>query len=91
MRVIIGCILGLFVGLLLKVISPAVINEVKIFQRGEGKPAVMRVYKDGVDNLLVEKDGKYIPLIEYLDTIKDKYDRKIEEVTIKKVVDEGPK
>jgi len=85
----VGVIVMAIVVMFFRIFYPPEIDSVKIFQRGEGKPAVMRIYKYGIDGLLVEDNsGKYIPLNEYLRSIKNKYDRKIEEVTIKKVVAE---
>ena len=81
------CIItGVMIGMILKGYSVPDVLKVKIFQRGEGKPAVMRIYKPGIDGFLVEDTpGRYIPLNDYLRSIKNKYDREIEELTIKKV------
>lgn len=66
------------------------VDEARVFQREEGKPAVIRMYKPGRDGILVEdkeNKGKYIQIDEYLGNIPDKSDREIEEATIKKLID----
>lgn len=66
------------------------VDEARIFQRGEGKPAVMRTYKFGSDGLLVQdmkEKGKYIPLSQYLDTIVNQYGMGIEEAEIKRAAE----
>lgn len=63
------------------------VNEAKIFQRENGKPAVIRMYKPGFDGIFVERDKKYIPMKNYLETILDEADRNIEEELIKKAVE----
>lgn len=80
---------GSVVAVLARAMPPDV-QEVKIFQREQGKPAVMRTYKSGRDGLLVqdgENEGRYIPLYQYLNTIKDKSDREIENATIRKIAE----
>lgn len=62
------------------------VEKAEIFQRGE-KPSVMRMYKDGRDEIFVENvSGEYIRLDDYLPKIQDKADRQIEEAEIRKTV-----
>ena len=84
--VLIGACIGLSSGLWL--LNP-VVNEAKIFQREQNKPTVMRIYKTGLDSILVEdiSDGKYIPINSYLDKIPNESDKLIEEGEIKKAVE----
>lgn len=66
------------------------VNEARIFQREEGKPAIMRTYKSGSDGLLIqdmENKGRYIPLNIYLQNIQNEADKQIEKATIKKVAE----
>jgi len=65
------------------------LTKSQIFQRGQEKPAVMRMYKPGMDRILVEnpeRKGEYIPVKNYLRRIRNKSDRKIEEAEIEKTV-----
>lgn len=69
------------------------VDEARVFQREEGKPAVMRTYKHGNDGLLIQGAGggnlfydRYKPLSIYLESINDLDDRRVEEAAIKKVV-----
>jgi len=62
------------------------ILQSKIFQREEGRPSVMRLYREGQDGIMVESLGLYIPLDQYLETIEDVADRNIEEASIEKIV-----
>lgn len=66
------------------------VHEARVFQREEGKPAVIRMYKPGRDGILVQDEKnkeKYIQIGEYLKNIPDKSDREVEEATIKKLID----
>ncbi len=85
---LVGFIMGSALMISLFTVTTPNLLEAKVFQREQGKPAVMRTYKLGRDGLLVQ-DGKnerrYIPLDQYLNTIKDKSDREIEEATIRKI------
>ena len=65
-------------------------QEVRIFQREEGKPAVARIYKTGPDSIAVQDStdkDKYLDYQNYLDTIKDPADREIERAEILKAVE----
>ena len=65
------------------------LDRTQTFQRGENKPAVMRLYKWGGDGIMVQ-DGtntnSYIPLFTYLKQFKNPADKIIEEQEIKKVI-----
>ncbi|MEK6895167.1 MAG: hypothetical protein AABX48_01470 [Nanoarchaeota archaeon] len=85
-------ILGLAAGVLLAIpinlLNRPDVNKIKIFQR-ENAPAVMRMYKSGKDGIYVENPkikGEYILIDDYLKTIPDKADRRIEEGKIEKAV-----
>ena len=60
--------------------------EARIFQREEGKPSVMRMYKIGRDRIYVKDDGRYIPMKVYLKSLSNKIDREIEETEIERAV-----
>lgn len=60
--------------------------EARIFQREEGKPSVMRMYKLGRDRIYVKDDGRYIPMKVYLKRFPSKIDRKIEETKIERAI-----
>lgn len=83
-----GFLAGAAAGLILSLAWPPPTNEIEVFQR-ENKPAAMRIYRMGADYICVEdskREGKYIPLSEYLDCIEDKAEREIEKAEIKKIV-----
>jgi len=85
----IGTLFGAIIALSISPTLPIGLNDAEIFQREEGKPAVMRIYKPGSDCLAVQtrnKDGreKYILLRDYLQTIPNEADRGIEEAEIRK-------
>ncbi|MEK6951782.1 MAG: hypothetical protein AABX29_02095 [Nanoarchaeota archaeon] len=68
------------------------INESRVF-KPEGKPAVIRLYSDYKNMVMVQqtdsthKDTFYVPLIKYLNAnFPDKYDREIERIRIEKIV-----
>ena len=81
---------GFTTGLWLSVFTGVNVTEqIKIYQREQGKPSVMRIYKSGPDGIFVEnseKKGEYIFMSNYLDRIKNEADREIERAEIKKVV-----
>jgi len=60
--------------------------EARIFQREEGKPSVMRMYKLGRDRIYVKDDGRYIPMKAYLKSFPSKIERTIEETEIERAV-----
>lgn len=65
-------------------------DEIRIYQREQGKPNAMRLYRTGADGILVEdpKDKrKYIALDKYLETIQDEADRNVEKAEIEKIVE----
>ena len=66
------------------------IDDIRTFRLGIGKPRLMRIYKEfGFDEILVEnpaKRGDYIPLRQYLDTIRDRGKREVAEARIKDAV-----
>ena len=85
-----GACVGFAIGIVTEMLigRPRVDNG-KVFQREQGKPAVMRLYKVGPDRILVEnpeRKGEYIPMDRYLSKIQDKAERKIEEAQIEKAV-----
>lgn len=75
---------GIITAAIFTFILKPIVHRAEIFHREDG-PAVMRLYKNGSDILLVQKiKEKYIPSEKYLDTIKDKVDRDIEKIRIEK-------
>ena len=60
--------------------------EIKIFQREEGKPSVIREYKPGRDRIYVKYNDKYIPMKVYLKSFPSKIERTIEETEIERAV-----
>ncbi|MFA4953224.1 MAG: hypothetical protein WC584_03305 [Candidatus Pacearchaeota archaeon] len=86
---VVGISAGIIMGLAAYTYGRPNVDNGKVFQREQGKPAVMRIYKSGSDGVLVEnpeKKGEYILMSKYLDGIKNKADRKIEEAEIYKTV-----
>ena len=80
------------VGLLLRsffeIAVPSPINTARVILREENKPSVIRIYKLGTDQILVEnsvKTNEYFAFNDYLKTIGNKYDRAIEKATIEKL------
>lgn len=67
-------------------------STAEIFQREEGERTVMRLYRRANisehDILFVEADNPqlYTSLSQYLETIKDPYERRIEQAKIERVV-----
>jgi hypothetical protein len=84
---IIGGFIGIGVGMnMATYLFKPLVNEAKIFQRGEGKPAVMRTYKPGLDGLMVEdleNPGKYKTLRSHLESIPNRAERELENALIK--------
>lgn len=65
-------------------------NKSRVYQRESEKPAVMRVYRNGFDDLYVqdsEDKNRFIQVNKYLDGIKDKTDKDVEEAEIKRAAE----
>lgn len=74
-------------GVMYKILGPS-IDKSKIFPRKD-KPSIIRHYRGGTDQIMIENPeikGEYIPLNQYLETIQNKVDRKIEKLKIKEAV-----
>jgi len=74
------------------VLAPLDVREAKIFQREEGKPAVLRLYCSPFHSyeLMVQdsKDNRrFIPSSVHLSGIKDRADREVEEAEIKRAAE----
>ncbi len=87
-----GVLLGFFSSSFLYFVSPRETNYIKIFNREKDNLSVMRAYKSGRDEILVNDSihQDYIPLDNYLsrlERLKDKADIKIEKEEIKKAVE----
>lgn len=82
-----GLVVGMSAILVLNSLIPLNFKS-KIFPAEDGRPAVMRTYRNlGRDAISVQdKTGTYIPLGEYLSQIQGEADRGIEEIRIRKAV-----
>lgn len=86
----IGCIIGavgtaaIAVGAALAIYLtiPPMVWSSEIIERDK-KPDIMVAYKPGVDAILVEQDGKFIPFRNYVRQIEDPVERVAEKLEIK--------
>ena len=81
-----GAVIGMCVAVgITSFIGPSV-KTAKVFEE-ENKPNAIRLYlKSSRDQIMVEREGEYVDLSKYLESIEDKADRLIEESRIRKVV-----
>ena len=69
-------------------------SEATVFLNEEGKPKVMRLYREGTDSIMVEEtyedrlriNNHYVTLEEYLNKFQDKNERSLEKAKIEHLV-----